>query len=71
MILYCYHNVAKRVPYNYLLLFGFTLGISYVMGYCCAEVSKVSLLLISGLITFWIIALFMYKIYNNFFILVS
>ena len=39
LMLYCYGSIAKRVPYNYLLLFGFMLFSSYILGYACSMIS--------------------------------
>ncbi len=59
VILYCYHSVAKRVPYNYYMLFAFTFLISYICGYLCSEVSVTLLLTFSGLTVVLLVCLFM------------
>ena len=59
LLLYFGNEIAKKVPYNYLFLFGFTILISYLMGFICSNISQMALLNITGLFTLWIIIIFM------------
>lgn len=49
--LFCFVNVARRVPINYILLFAFVFCESILVAYCCASVSNPKIVLIAALMT--------------------
>lgn len=61
----CYRDLVKIVPYNYLLLFGFTLAEAYVVGTFCMEYDP-TIVLIAAVMTLGVtIALTAYACLTN------
>ncbi len=52
--LFCFRNVCKRVPYNYILLLIFTITESYYVSYLTGRVGPY-FVLFAGLVTFSIV----------------
>ena len=61
----CCVSVSRKVPTNYILLFLFTLGEGYVVGYICAFYESMSVLIVIGITAVIVLGLTFYAMYTK------
>ena len=51
IILLCFRNLARKSPFNYILLFIFTIAEAYMVSYICGAIDDPELVLMATLMT--------------------
>jgi FtsH-binding integral membrane protein len=65
IVLYCFPDLARKVPNNYIMLFGFTICESYTISFVCG-ISNPQTVLMAALMTFsMVVALGLYAVYTK------
>lgn len=61
----CFRKLARNVPWNYILLFVFTITESYIVSYIASKYSTSTVLIAAGLTTAMVVGLTLYAIYTK------